>query len=73
MKSNQGLQNEHPRVINFVSLQFKEYTQSRLYQIRLNCFNPYIDLSDTQYMLWFYVWVGYVNSFPETSQTQQIK
>jgi hypothetical protein len=57
MKSNQGLQNEHRRVINFVSLQFKEYTQSRLYQIRLNYFKPYIDLNDTQYMLRFYVWV----------------
>jgi hypothetical protein len=55
MKSNQGLQNEHRRVINFVSLQFKEYTQSRLYQIRLNYFKPYIDLNDTQYMLRFYV------------------
>jgi hypothetical protein len=57
MKSNQGLQNEHPRVINLVSLQFKEHTQSRSYQIRLNCFKQYIDLSDTQYMLRFYVWV----------------
>ena len=50
------IKNEHPCVINLVSLKFKEYTQSRLYQIRLNCFKPYIDLSNTQYMLRFYVW-----------------
>ena len=47
------IKNEHPHVINLVSLKFKEYTQSRLYQIRLNSFKPYIDLSNTQYMLCF--------------------
>ena len=47
------IKNEHPRVINLISLKFKEYTQSRLYQIRLNSFKPYIDLSNTQYMLCF--------------------
>ena len=48
--------NGHPRVVNFVSLKFKEYTKIWLYQIPLNCSKLYIDLSNTQYMLWFYVW-----------------
>jgi hypothetical protein len=40
-----------------------------LYQIRLNYIKPYIDLSNTQYVLCVLcIGVWYVNSFPEISQ-----
>jgi hypothetical protein len=52
-----GLKKWTPRVTNLVSLQFKEYIRGRLYQIRLNYIKPYIDLSNTQYVLRFLVLV----------------
>jgi hypothetical protein len=43
-------------------LQFKEYIQGRLYKIRVNYIKPYIDLSNTQYVLRFLcIDVWYVN------------
>jgi hypothetical protein len=55
-------------------LQFKEYIQGRLYKIRVNYIKPYIDLSNTQYVLRFLcIDVWYVNLFLEVSQIYQIK